>query len=143
MKLLSLMKQSDSASFAFLVVTFLTGTAIALQFSTLSLFLANDVHANPLLIGVFYTANAVAGIMISQWLAHHSDRGSARKRLIIYCCLAGTLMSILFALNRNFWILLILGVLLSSIASTASPSYLPLPESTANSNKKAQTCLPP
>ncbi|WP_235603482.1 sugar efflux transporter [Piscirickettsia litoralis] len=116
-----LLRQNDSKSLVFLLVIFLTGIAVALQFSTLSLFLANDINANSLLIGLFYAVNAVAGILVSQLLASYSDNNSALKQIIISCCIAGVLMSTLFAFNRNYWLLLIFGVLLSSIASTTSP----------------------
>lgn len=62
--------RTDPVSLSFLAVTFMTGVAVALQVPTLSLFLAEEVQVRPFLVGLFYTVNAVIGILISQWLGY-------------------------------------------------------------------------
>ncbi|WP_315707728.1 sugar efflux transporter [Brenneria uluponensis] len=116
----------DITSSAFLVVAFLTGTAGALQLPTLSLFLSTEVHARPFLVGLFYTGSAIIGITVSQLLAGRSDRQGDRKTLIFQCCILGALACALFAWNRNYFILLFIGVLLSSFGSTANPQLFAL-----------------
>lgn len=127
MKLVSSLRRgSDPVSLSFLGVTFTTGMAVALQVPTLSLFLAQEVGVRPFLIGLFYTINAVVGILVSQWLGQRSDLRGDRKQLILICCGAGVLVSLLFAFNRHYWLLASLGVLLGSIAGTASPQLFAL-----------------
>ncbi|MDM5131774.1 MFS transporter [Aeromonas piscicola] len=130
------LKRSDPVSLSFLAVTFMTGVAVALQVPTLSLFLAEEVQVRPLLVGLFYTVNAVIGILISQWLGHRSDSKGDRKRLILRCCFAGVVLSLLFAWNRNYWLLVSLGVLLASLAATASPQLFALAREYADSRNK-------
>ncbi len=43
------------------------GVAGALQAPTLSLFLSREVGAQPFWVGLFYTVNAIAGILVSLW----------------------------------------------------------------------------
>ena len=81
----------DLTSSAFLIVAFLTGIAGALQTPTLSLFLTNEVHVRPAMVGFFFTGSAVIGILVSQFLAGRSDRQGDRKQLIVFCCLLGVL----------------------------------------------------
>ena len=81
-------KRPDPVSLSFLAVTFMTGVAVALQVPTLSLFLAEEVQVRPFLVGLFYTVNAVIGILISQWLGHRSDNKGDRKQLILLAELA-------------------------------------------------------
>ncbi|MCL2899872.1 sugar efflux transporter [Brenneria tiliae] len=119
-------RQPDLTSSAFLVIAFLTGIAGALQLPTLSLFLSNEVQVRPFLVGMFYTGSAVIGIVVSQLLARRSDRQGDRKTLIFLCCLIGALGCMLFAWNRNYFILLFVGVLLSSFGSTANPQLFAL-----------------
>ncbi|MGG2141889.1 sugar efflux transporter [Symbiopectobacterium sp. RP] len=121
-----LRRQPDLTSFAFLVIAFLTGIAGALQLPTLSLFLSTEVKVNPLMVGLYYTGSAVIGIVVSQMLATRSDKQGDRKRLILHCCILGALGCVLYAWNRNYFILLILGVLLSSFGSTANPQLFAL-----------------
>lgn len=116
----------DLTSSAFLIVAFLTGIAGALQTPTLSLFLTNEVHVRPAMVGFFFTGSAVIGILVSQFLAGRSDRKGDRKRLIVFCCLMGVLACVLFAWNRNYFILLFVGVFLSSFGSTANPQMFAL-----------------
>lgn len=116
----------DVTSSAFLIVAFLTGIAGALQTPTLSLFLTNEVHVRPAMVGFFFTGSAVIGILVSQFLAGRSDRQGDRKQLIVVCCLLGVLACVLFAWNRNYFILLFVGVFLSSFGSTANPQMFAL-----------------
>lgn len=129
-------KRPDPVSLSFLAVTFMTGVAVALQVPTLSLFLAEEVQVRPFLVGLFYTVNAVIGILISQWLGHRSDNGGDRKQLILRCCLAGIVLSLLFAWNRQYWLLVSLGVVLASLTATASPQLFALAREYADSRNK-------
>lgn len=71
-------KTFDLTSTAFLIVAFLTGIAGALQTPTLSLFLTDEVHARPAMVG-FFTGSAVIGILVSQFLAGRSDKKAIAK----------------------------------------------------------------
>ncbi|MCP2005577.1 UNVERIFIED_ORG: SET family sugar efflux transporter-like MFS transporter [Buttiauxella agrestis ATCC 33320] len=119
-------KPLDITSSAFLIVAFLTGIAGALQTPTLSLFLTEEVHVRPAMVGFFFTGSAVIGILVSQFLAGRSDRKGDRKSLIFVCCLLGALACVLFAWNRNYFVLLFVGVFLSSFGSTANPQMFAL-----------------
>lgn len=116
----------DTTSSAFLIVAFLTGIAGALQTPTLSLFLSTEVIDSPFMVGLFYTGSAVIGIIVSQLLATYSDRAGDRKRLILLCCLLGAVGCLLYAYNRNYYILLFIGVILTSFGSTANPQMFAL-----------------
>ncbi|MCI0279355.1 sugar efflux transporter SetB [Cronobacter sakazakii] len=116
----------DFTSASFLIVAFLTGIAGSLQTPTLSLFLTEEVHARPAMVGFFFTGSAIIGIFVSQFLAGRSDRKGDRKSLIFACCLLGALACLLFAWNRNYFILLFVGVFLSSFGSTANPQMFAL-----------------
>ena len=117
-------KSFDLTSTAFLIVAFLTGIAGALP--TLSIFLTDEVHARPAMVGFFFTGSAVIGILVSQFLAGRSDKRGDRKSLIVFCCLLGVLACTLFAWNRNYFVLLFVGVFLSSFGSTANPQMFAL-----------------
>lgn len=119
-------KSFDLTSTAFLIVAFLTGIAGALQTPTLSIFLTDEVHARPAMVGFFFTGSAVIGILVSQFLAGRSDKRGDRKSLIVFCCLLGVLACTLFAWNRNYFVLLFVGVFLTSFGSTANPQMFAL-----------------
>ena len=119
-------KSFDLTSTAFLIVAFLTGIAGALQTPTLSIFLTDEVHARPAMVGFFFTGSAVIGILVSQFLAGRSDKRGDRKSLIVFCCLLGVLACTLFAWNRNYFVLLFVGVFLSSFGSTSNPHMFAL-----------------
>lgn len=87
----------DLTAAAFLLVAFLTGIAGALQTPTLSIFLADELKARPIMVGFFFTGSAIMGILVSQFLARHSDKQGDRKLLILLCCLFGVLACTLFA----------------------------------------------
>lgn len=118
--------KSNTSSLAFLAVAFFTGIGGALQVPTLSLFLDTELHVRPILVGLFYTLNALAGIVIGQALAHWSDQGLVRKRLIILCCVLGAASCILFAFSRNYILLITLGVVFTSLGASTQPQLFAL-----------------
>lgn len=85
----------------------LLGLTFAALSPTLSLFLANAVHAGPFLIGLFFTAYGVAEIvtgLVTGWL---SDRMRDRRVLIGVVSLIGAVCMLCLALLRDYAVLLV------------------------------------
>lgn len=118
---------------AFMLVAFMMGIAGALQAPTLSLFLSREVGAQPFWVGLFYTVNAIAGILVSLALAKRSDSQGDRRRLIMFCCLMAVGNALLFAFNRHYLTLITCGVMLASIANAAMPQLFALAREYADS----------
>ena len=106
---------------AFLVTTFIIGVAGALQSPTLSRFLSFEVGADPRLVGIFFSINALASIIGSYLLAKYSDNKGDRRKIVIFCCLMGLANSLIFAYSRNYYVLITLGVFFAALASAAMP----------------------
>lgn len=121
---------------AFMLVAFMMGIAGALQAPTLSLFLSREVDAQPFWVGLFYTVNAIAGILVSLWLAKRSDSQGDRRKLIMFCCLMAVGNALLFAFNRHYLTLITCGVLLASIANAAMPQLFALAREYADSSAR-------
>ena len=121
---------------AFMIVAFMMGIAGALQAPTLSLFLSREVGAEPFWVGLFYTVNAIAGILISLLLAKRSDSRGDRRKLIMFCCLMAVGNALLFAFNRHYLTLITCGVLLASLANTAMPQLFALAREYADNSAR-------
>lgn len=111
---------------AFLISAFIIGIAGALQSPTLSRFLTFEVKANPILVGTFYSVNAIASIVGSFMLAKYSDKKGERRYIVIFCCCMGICNSITFAFTRHYFILITLGVFFAALASAAMPQIFAL-----------------
>ncbi|WP_410751141.1 sugar efflux transporter [Citrobacter sp. U14242] len=121
---------------AFMSVAFMMGVAGALQAPTLSLFLSREVGAQPFWVGLFYTVNAIAGIVVSLGLAKRSDNQGDRRKLIMFCCLMAVGNALLFAFNRHYLTLITCGVLLASLANTAMPQLFALAREYADNSAR-------
>lgn len=121
---------------AFMLVAVMIGVAGALQAPTLSLFLSREVGVQPFWVGLFYTVNAIAGIVVSLGLAKRSDTQGDRRKLIMFCCLMAVGNALLFAFNRHYLTLITCGVLLASLASTAMPQLFALAREYADSSAR-------
>ncbi len=119
----------------FMLLAFMMGIAGALQAPTLSLFLSREVGAKPFWVGLFYTVNAIAGILVSLALAKHSDNRGDRRRLIMFCCLMAVGNTLLFAFNRHYLTLITFGVMLASIANAVMPQLFALAREYADSSR--------
>ena len=121
---------------AFMAVTFMVGVASALQAPTLSLFLSREVDVRPFWVGLFYTVNALAGIVVSLWLAKRSDTQGDRRKLILFCCVMAIGNCVLFAFSRHYLTLITAGVLLSALANTTMPQLFALAREYADSSAR-------
>ncbi|WP_202301232.1 sugar efflux transporter [Dryocola clanedunensis] len=121
---------------AFMVVAFMMGIAGALQAPTLSLFLSREVEVRPFWVGLFYTVNAIAGILVSLLLARRSDSRGDRRKLIMVCCVMAVANCVLFAFNRHYLTLITIGVMFASIANTAMPQIFALAREYADSSAR-------
>ncbi len=134
--LLTRRRRINPVYLAFMVVSFMVGIAGALQAPTLSLFLTREVEVRPFWVGLFYTVNAVAGIVVSLLLAKRSDNRGDRRMLILFCCLMAVGNALLFAFNRHYLTLITFGVLLSAIASVSMPQIFALAREYADSSAR-------
>ena len=121
-------------AFNFLLIAFLTGIASAFQTPTLSLFLSQELQVSPFLVGLFYAVNALIGIVLSQILARYSDRLPDRRQVMIFCCLIAVLGCLLFAFNRNYYILILVATTLLGLGSAANPQSFALAREYAESS---------
>jgi len=134
--LMTMARRLNGVYAAFMLVAFMMGIAGALQMPTLSLFLSREVGAQPFWIGLFYTANAIVGIIVSLGLAKRSDNQGDRRKLILFCCLMAVCNALLFAFNRHYLTLITCGVLLASLANTAMPQLFALAREYADSSAR-------
>ncbi|HEX3965730.1 MAG TPA: sugar efflux transporter [Trebonia sp.] len=91
------------------------GLAAAFLAPTLSLFLAEDVHADPFLIGLFFVARGAASIGASQATGRLSDRLRDRRVIIGIAGVSGAVGGLCLALLRDYPLLLVTTVVFSSI----------------------------
>lgn len=91
-------------------------TAAALS-PTLSLFLANALHATPFLIGLFFTAYAAAAIVAGLLTGWISDKMQDRRILIGLISLVGAVGMLCLALLRDYAVLLVTCMIFTSIGA--------------------------
>jgi SET family sugar efflux transporter-like MFS transporter len=102
----------DGALRALIVNTGMVGVAGALMNTSGSLFLADEVGATPLMIGLFFAGRGVLEIASGLVVGALSDRMRSRRVLLGFCsflCAAGALT---YMLLRNYYLLFGVGAVL-------------------------------
>ena len=102
--------------YALALVYLAVGLSTAMAGPFLTLFLTSTVHASPLQVTVYLVVAPLSAVIVSTLLGRLSDRRAIRRRLLIGAALAGCAGSAMFAVVRDYWILLIL---VASAAATA------------------------
>lgn len=95
---------------------FTAGLVGALVLPTLSLFLAKEIGARPLLVGGAFAGVALASIAYNHWIGHWSDKLADRRPLVAFCCVLGSLSCLLFAFSRNYWLVASTAIFLLSLS---------------------------
>lgn len=132
-------KPANVVTFAFLLIAFFTGIASAFQLPTLSLFLSQEIQVSPLMVGIFYSINALLGIILSQLAAKFSDKQEDRRKMILFCCVIAALGCLIFALSRQYYILIFFGTFLLGLGAAANPQSFALAREYAESQQKETT----
>ncbi|MBP2327735.1 SET family sugar efflux transporter-like MFS transporter [Kibdelosporangium banguiense] len=94
------------------------GLAMALAMPFMALFLTTEVGASPVALGTFLLISPLAGLVASTVLGRVSDSRAVRRNLLVVGGAAGAGGSALFAVLRNYWILLAVSVTLLAVASS-------------------------
>lgn len=92
------------------------GLVSALVLPTLSLFLAKEIGVRPFLVGVPFAGIALSSMLYNQVIGGWSDKLSDRRPLIAGFCFIGTLVCILLAYSRNYWLVASVVILFLSLA---------------------------
>ena len=120
-----------------LALCLLLGTAGASVFPVLSTHLSTNLGIEPLWIGMFFGANTLAGIGVSQWLAKRSDAGMSRMRILVVAVVVSMLGSV--GLGYITWYpgLMLAGMVWFGLSSTAQPQLFALAREQINDSQAA------
>ncbi|WP_341938563.1 sugar efflux transporter [Marinimicrobium sp. C2-29] len=105
-------------------LSFAVGVVGALVLPTFSVFLAKELGVRPLLVGIPYTGLALASIGYNQLVGHWSDKLNDRRPLVAGFCLVGLLSCAIFALTREYWLVVLSAVGLFSLGMVAHSQML-------------------
>ncbi|MCS7481278.1 sugar efflux transporter [Umezawaea endophytica] len=103
------------------LVSAAVGLGAALAFPFMSLFLSAEVGASPLALGTFLLITPLASLVASTLLGRLSDARAVRRTLLIVGAVTGALGYGLFAVLRNYWVLLLVSTTLVAVASSLLP----------------------
>lgn len=97
------------------------GLATALAWPFMSLFLTTEVGANPVALGAFLLITPISALVASTLIGRLSDARAVRRTLLVVGASAGTLGYVLFAVLRDYWVLLAASATLGAVASSLLP----------------------
>nr|WP_052477835.1 sugar efflux transporter [Kibdelosporangium sp. MJ126-NF4]CEL14355.1 Sugar efflux transporter B [Kibdelosporangium sp. MJ126-NF4]CTQ88721.1 Sugar efflux transporter B [Kibdelosporangium sp. MJ126-NF4] len=93
------------------------GIAGALTMPFLALFLSDEVHASSAALGAFMLVSPLAGLIASTLIGRLSDSRAIRRNILVAGALAGALGAVVFAMVRDYWVLLAVSITLVAISS--------------------------
>jgi SET family sugar efflux transporter-like MFS transporter len=91
------------------------GVLSAFLSTTTSLFLADAVHAAPLLIGLFFAGRGAVAIALNLGAGSISDRLPDRRLLVVIAGVGGAIGGVCFAALRDYVAVLLFGVVFFSV----------------------------
>ncbi|MCE6994687.1 sugar efflux transporter [Saccharothrix sp. S26] len=104
-----------------LAVSLLTGVGYALAGPFLSAFLIKDVAAGPVAVGGFLLSGSVAALVVGTVIGRLSDARAVRREVIVWGSVAATAAYGLFAVTRDYWLLLAVSLTLVAVSSSLAP----------------------
>ncbi|MFD1151854.1 sugar efflux transporter [Saccharothrix hoggarensis] len=99
----------------------LSSVGYALAGPFMSLFLIKELGAGPVQSGAFLLVSALAAMIVSTLIGRFSDSRAIRRTLLVVAGLASAVAWVLFALLRDYWLLLVVAVTLWAVGSSQMP----------------------
>ena len=127
---------SNIVAFNFLLIAFFNGNCICVSNTDPEFISLSRDQVSPFFVGLFYSVNAIIGIILSQILAKYSDKQDDRRKVMIVCCLIAVLGCLIFAYSRNYYVLIIIGTTLLGLGSSANPQSFALAREYAESSHR-------
>lgn len=113
-------------SILFMLATGFAGLAFAFYHPLLALYLIDELGASPLAMGVFMAIVLGSGVLLSTYLGHLSDKGLARRPLVMIGQLGFSLLALTMIVTRDFWISLAAGIVFLGLVSCSLPQLFTL-----------------
>jgi|SRR5690625_3420222 len=118
----------------------LVGIGISITSPYLPLFLTENLGMSTGAFGIFMAISSLSGVVVSSYIAKHSDNGMDRKWIIIIATISAALGYTAYLVFQNFFILLIVVTVFNGIAAPVMPQiYASAHESTAASKTEDKT----
>lgn len=102
-------------------VSVAVGIATALALPFMSVFLTTEIGASPVALGTFLLIAPLSSMLASTLVGRLSDSRAVRRNLMLFGAIAGTVGYGLFAVLRNYWVLMAVSVTLVAVASSLMP----------------------
>lgn len=112
---------ADPTRARLLILSLILGLGGASIYPVLSLHFVADLGVEPLMVGVYFGCNTLAGVIISQLIARVSDGGVSRIRILVIAIFAALNGAIVLAVVDLYWLLLLLGAVSFGLGAAAQP----------------------
>ncbi|WP_119395296.1 sugar efflux transporter [Salinibius halmophilus] len=113
-------------SILFMLSTTFAGLAFAFFHPLISLYLVDELGASPLAMGIYMAIVLGSGVLVSTYLGHRSDKGMARRPLVIAGQVGFTLLALTLIFTRDYWLALVAGIAFLSVSTCALPQLFTL-----------------
>ncbi len=113
----------SKTSLTYVLTIFFVSSTIAFFIPVSSLYLSNKLHANELMIGVFFTVQCLLSIIIGMVIAKYSDITGKRIKVVVIGCLCGFLGCLSYAFIPNYWFLLVVINILMGFSSVSNQLF--------------------
>ncbi|MBD1557705.1 MFS transporter [Vibrio sp. S9_S30] len=106
---------TNRTAILFLFTTFATGLCGSFFFPLSSLFMVEALSATPAMLSAFLVLSVFSSVVVSQFIAYHSDRGWKRKQILVvsFC---GYLVTVFgFSFIRDYYLAVAISVVFGSV----------------------------
>ena len=119
----------------FLTLSLLTGFVSAFVNPIMIYFLVDELHTEPLYIGVYTVSLTISGLIISQWLGALADKGLSSRKMYLLATTGMVLALLVYSHTQSFMIVVLAGISLMSFGNAAMPQMLTISRQWAGNNK--------
>ncbi|OEE61013.1 sugar efflux transporter [Enterovibrio norvegicus] len=112
---------TQKAPLSYLLVSLFSGLSGGFFYPLSGIYVVDGLNASPLQMGIFLAVSILSGVLVSQRIAKLSDQGWDRRKIIMWSQVAFIIVMALFVFIRNYYLALLVMVLIASFTAAAMP----------------------
>jgi len=117
---------SEPMRLRLMLLSLAMGLSAAAVMPVMSTHLAINLHIEPIWIGFLFACNTLSGVVVSHWIAKHSDNGLSRVGIIRVCVSVSFVAAIALGFAQQYVLLLIAGMVMFGAVSPVQPQLFAL-----------------
>ncbi|WP_070969601.1 sugar efflux transporter [Vibrio sonorensis] len=129
----------DKTAIIFIFTTFITGLCGAFFYPLSSIMIVEGLGASPAMLSIYMVLCVFSGVIVAQFIAHHSDKNWSRKTIMQVGFFCYLITVVCFSFIRDYYLAISISVVFGSVSGAIAGQLFALGREYADKHLKSDS----